>query len=72
MPWSPSDAPRHTKKANTPKKKRQFAHVANKVLAATGDEGRAIREANTVVGRRRRNSKIVTRTSGYNWRKASR
>jgi hypothetical protein len=68
MPWSPSDATRHTKKANTPKKKRQFSDVANSVLARTGDEGRAIREANAVVGRKRKNSKIVTSTSGYDWR----
>jgi hypothetical protein len=67
-PWRPSDAPKHTKKANTPKKKRQFAQVANSVLAKTGDEGRAIREANAVVGRKRKNSKIVTSTSGYDWR----
>ena len=68
MPWTPSDATRHTKKANTPKKKRQFADVANSVLAKTGDEGRAIREANAVVARKRKGSKIVTQTSGYDWR----
>lgn len=49
MPWKPSDALRHTKKATSAKKKRQFAHVANQVLASTGDEGRAIREANAAV-----------------------
>jgi uncharacterized protein YdaT len=69
MPWSPKDATRHTKKANTATKKRQFADVANSVLAKTGDEGRAIREANSVVGRKRKNSKIVTHTSGYDWRR---
>lgn len=69
MPWTSRDATRHTKKANTPKKKRQFAHVANAVLASTGDEGRAIREANAAVGRKRKGSKIVTHTSGYDWRK---
>lgn len=51
MPWKPSDASGKTKKANTPKKKRQWRDVGNKVLARTGDEGRAIREANAVVGR---------------------
>jgi uncharacterized protein YdaT len=51
MPWSPKDATRHTKKASTPKKKRQFAKVANEVLDRTGDEGRAIRTANAAVGR---------------------
>jgi uncharacterized protein YdaT len=50
MPWTPKDGPaRHTKKASTPKKKRQWAHVANSVLKNTGDEGRAVREANAVV-----------------------
>lgn len=51
MPWQPDDATRHTKKANTPSKKRQFAHVANRVLEETGDEGRAIREANAAVAK---------------------
>jgi len=53
MPWSSKDAKHHTKKANTPKKKRQFAKVANKVLEETGDEGRAIRTANAAVARNR-------------------
>lgn len=52
MPWSPSDGPsRHTKKATSPNKKRQWAHVANDVLAKTHDEGRAVREANAAVKR---------------------
>ncbi len=71
MLWKPSDAPRHTKKATTAKKKRQFSDVANSVLAKTGDEGRAIREANAAVGRKRKNSNIVTSTSGYDWRARS-
>lgn len=54
MPWNPSDATRHTKKAKSPKAKRQFAKVANKVLEKTGDEGRAIREANAAVKKRRK------------------
>lgn len=54
MPWKPGDAKRHTKKANTPKKRRQFSEVANKVLEDTGDEGRAIRTANAAVKRNRR------------------
>ncbi len=52
MPWKPSDAAKKTKKAKSPKAKRQWRDVANGVLAKTGDEGRAIREANAVVGRR--------------------
>lgn len=52
MPWSPDDGPaRHTRKANTPKKRRQWSDVANNVLDRTGDEGRAVRSANAVVAR---------------------
>ena len=49
MPWSPSDAKAKTGRANTPTKQRQWAEVANSVLKRTGDEGRAVREANAVV-----------------------
>ena len=51
MPWNPEDADRHTKKANDPKRQRMWAEIANSVLSDTGDEGRAIREANAMVGR---------------------
>ena len=51
MPWTPDDAPSHTKKATTERIKRQWAEIANQVLEQTGDEGRAIREANAVVAR---------------------
>jgi hypothetical protein len=50
MPWSESDGPeRHTKKANTPARKKRWAAVANRVLERTGDEAVAIREANSVI-----------------------
>lgn len=49
MPWSPSDAKRHTKKANTAKKKKRWAAVANSALASGDSEGSAIRQANAVV-----------------------
>ena len=51
MPWTMRDAPRHTRKADTPAKKHQFATVANKVLAESGDEGKAIRVANAAVAK---------------------
>jgi hypothetical protein len=51
MPWTPEDATSHTKKATTEKAQRLWAEVANKVLQDSGDEGRAIREANAVVAR---------------------
>lgn len=53
MPWTPADAGGKTKKASTPKKKRQWRDVANGVLAKTGDEARAIKSANAVVKRNR-------------------
>jgi len=56
MPWTPDDAPSHTKKATSPKAKRLWTEIANKVLAETGDEGRAIREANAVIARATRKS----------------
>jgi uncharacterized protein YdaT len=59
MPWTPEDAPSHTKKANTPKAQRLWAEIANKVLAETGDEGRAIREANAVIARTARTSHMA-------------
>ncbi len=50
MPWKPSDARHKTKKASTPKKQALWAEVANQMLASSGNEGRAVREANAVVG----------------------
>ena len=51
MPWSAADAKSHTKKATTPKAKKVWAKVADDVLAKTGNEGRAVREANAVANR---------------------
>jgi hypothetical protein len=67
MPWTPKDAQAKTRKASTPKKQRQWRDVANSVLARTGDEGQAVRTANGVI-RKHKGSKIVTHTSGYDWR----
>lgn len=52
MPWTPKDAQRHTHKAKSGTAKRQWAHVADAVLQKTGDEGRAVREANGVISKR--------------------
>lgn len=54
MPWTARDASRHTKKAKSATAKRQWSKVANAVLQKTGSDARAIREANAVVGRRKR------------------
>lgn len=49
MPWSPSSAKRHTRKAKSPKQQRQWSYVANAVRKQTGSDARAIRAANSVV-----------------------
>ena len=49
MPWKPKDASKHTKKANTPAKKHQFAATANAMLEKGASEGSAIRVANAAV-----------------------
>jgi hypothetical protein len=51
MPWTSNDAERHTHKATTSTLQGLWAKVANESLQRTGDEGRAIREANAVVAR---------------------
>ena len=51
MPWEASDAKTKTGKANTPGKQKLWEKVSNQVLAKSGDDGRAIREANAVVAR---------------------
>ena len=56
MPWTSNDAERHTRKAATSELKELWAKVANESLEQTGDEGRAIREANAVVGRQAKSS----------------
>lgn len=52
MPWTADDALRHTKLAADKIAQRQWAHVANGVLARTGDEARAIEAANSVIEKR--------------------
>jgi hypothetical protein len=51
MPWTANEAEKHTHKATTSTLKELWAKVANESLERTGDEGRAIREANAVVAR---------------------
>lgn len=51
MPWTPDDAARHTHKVTTCALKELWAKVATECLERTGDEGRAIREANAVIAR---------------------
>jgi hypothetical protein len=56
MPWTPDEAGRHTHKATTPELQQLWAKVANEGLESTGDEARAIREANAVVARQTESS----------------
>jgi hypothetical protein len=51
LPWSPDDAPRHTKLATTAKLRRMWAHTANGELDEHGDDGLAVKAANGVVKR---------------------
>jgi len=58
MPWTPKDGPsRHSKKANTPAKKKAWSATANAVLRDTNDEGRAIRIANARIAKIREKKK---------------
>ena len=57
MPWKLGDALRHTKQASSPKKKKQWTTVANSVLEKSGDEGKAIRIANSQVKKARSHKK---------------
>lgn len=54
MPWTAADASKKDKKANSPKKRKQWAAVANSVLDKTGDEGKAIKTANAVIKKRKK------------------
>jgi len=54
MPWTPKDATRHTKKARSAGAKRQWSTVADKVLAQSGEDGKAIRIANAAVAKRKK------------------
>lgn len=49
MPWTPKDAHRHTHKAKSAVRKRQFSKVANSMLERGASEGSAIRAANSAV-----------------------
>jgi hypothetical protein len=51
MPWTANEAERHTHKAATRELQELWAKVANESLQRSGDEGRAVREANSVVAR---------------------
>jgi hypothetical protein len=51
MPWTPAEAHKHTHLADTPRRQRMFADIANSELQRHGDDGEAIRIASGVVKR---------------------
>jgi hypothetical protein len=51
--WKNKDAKRHTRKANSASKQRQWRHVAESAMSRGADEGSAIRQANGVVAKNR-------------------
>jgi len=57
MPWTLRDAMSHTKKANTKKKKEVWSKTANEVLKSSGDEGKAVRIANSAVNKTKNKNK---------------
>lgn len=54
MPWGSVQASQHTKKANTPRKKRQWSAVANKMLQGGASDAEAIMAANAAVRGKKR------------------
>lgn len=54
MPWGSVQASQHTKQANTPKKKRQWSAVANKMLTGGASDAEAIMAANAAVRGKKR------------------
>lgn len=55
MPWTAGSIAKHNKRAKTPKQKRQLRDIANSALKSGHSEGEAIRMANGVLKRERRN-----------------
>ena len=49
MPWTARDAHKHNHGVKSSKRKRQWAKVANSILARTGDDAAAVRGANSSV-----------------------
>jgi hypothetical protein len=49
MPWSNGDAPKHTKKADTPAEQKKWVDTANAVRKKTGNDAKAIRIANAAI-----------------------
>jgi hypothetical protein len=62
MPWTRnSQAKKHTRKANTPKKQRMWRHVAESARKRGLSEGAAVRMANGVVKKRAKKGRRSSR-----------
>jgi hypothetical protein len=72
MPWTSKDVRRHTYRARSAKRKRQWRDVANSVLRRTGDEGAAVRAANSVVKRTVQKRKQKSRHSSRHHTRSAR
>jgi uncharacterized protein YdaT len=57
MPWTMADAHLKNKKIKSKGAAKQWSTVANKVLAESGDEGKAIRIANAAANKRKQSTK---------------
>ena len=70
MPWSAKDATRHTKKATSPKRKRQWSKVANSVLSRGASEGSAVRMANAAVkkSKQKKSESVKHRGKSYHFK----
>lgn len=64
MPWTAADAERHTGKADSPKKRHQWATVANAALADGKEEGAAIRIANAAIAKMADDDETYTLVGG--------
>ncbi len=51
MPWSPSDSRSKTHLADSTRRQKMWAEVANNALQRTGDDATAVQEANGVIRR---------------------
>lgn len=71
MPWQSSDAKRHKSGLNRTQS-RAWAEIADKVLSSSGDEGKAIRIANSKAGRAKKSIHYRQNMRKYGPRKSGR
>jgi hypothetical protein len=64
MPWTPGSTRKFTKKANTPKRRRMWSHVANAAKRRGASDQSAIRQASAVVARAGKKRGRKRRASG--------